>query len=173
LPALQSAREAGRRLALGKGLRRLFRASLASYPGSFCVAPLRCGRNVMGWPGSEDCSAPPVLSFLAALPGRCFRLERFAGSGLHPLESTALSRYYTAQLPRLGRAEVPPVSAAALMPSAGMFDRPASDREARSRMGTVMNLPRREFLHLAVGAAALPAAPWILRAQPIRRGRYV
>ena len=28
-----------------------------------------------------------------------------------------------------------------------------------------MKLPRRTFLHLAVGAAALPTAPWIARAQ--------
>src|SRR3977135_558610 len=29
-----------------------------------------------------------------------------------------------------------------------------------------MKLPRRAFLHLAVGAAALPTAPWNARAQP-------
>ena len=34
-----------------------------------------------------------------------------------------------------------------------------------------MKLPRRTFLHLAAGAAALPAVPRIARAQTIRRGR--
>ena len=34
-----------------------------------------------------------------------------------------------------------------------------------------MKLPRRQFLHLAAGAAVLPAVSRIARAQPIPRGR--
>jgi hypothetical protein len=34
-----------------------------------------------------------------------------------------------------------------------------------------MKLPRRKFLHLAAGAAALPTVARIGRAKPIRRGR--
>ena len=34
-----------------------------------------------------------------------------------------------------------------------------------------MKLPRRNFLHLAAGAAALPAVSRIARRKPIRRGR--
>ena len=34
-----------------------------------------------------------------------------------------------------------------------------------------MKLPRRKFLHLAAGAAALPAMSRVARAEPIRRGR--
>ena len=36
-----------------------------------------------------------------------------------------------------------------------------------------MKLPRRNFLHLATGAAALPAASWIARAQPTRPVRII
>jgi hypothetical protein len=35
-----------------------------------------------------------------------------------------------------------------------------------------MKLPRRSFLHLAAGAAVLPAVSSIATAEPIRRGRY-
>jgi tripartite-type tricarboxylate transporter receptor subunit TctC len=42
-------------------------------------------------------------------------------------------------------------------------------------MGTVMKLPRRQFLHLAAGAAALPAVSRIARAQsyPTRPVRII
>ena len=36
-----------------------------------------------------------------------------------------------------------------------------------------MKLPRRKFLHLAAGAAALPAVSRSLGRKPIRRGRCV
>src|SRR6478736_4283726 len=44
-----------------------------------------------------------------------------------------------------------------------------------SQLGTTMKLPRRTFLHLAAGAAALPAASRIARAQtyPTRSVRLI
>jgi hypothetical protein len=41
----------------------------------------------------------------------------------------------------------------------------------RSPKGNAMKLPRRKFLHLAAGAAALPVIPVSHRRKPIRRGQ--
>ena len=74
------------------------------------------------------------------------------------------------------------------MPSAGIPLRPSFVRSIHARVarprpftrvqyqgGTPMKLPRRHFLHLAAGAAALPALPHIARAQayPMRPVRIV
>src|SRR5258708_479928 len=40
-----------------------------------------------------------------------------------------------------------------------------SETQATDRGGSIMKFPRRTFLHLAAGAAALPAVPRIARAQ--------
>src|SRR5262249_60663476 len=70
------------------------------------------------------------------------------------------------------------------MPSAGIPLRPSFVRSiharvarpfSRAREGTPMKLPRRQFLHLAAGAAALPAASRVAWAQtyPARPVRLI
>src|SRR5437667_7914274 len=55
------------------------------------------------------------------------------------------------------------------------FARPCSGHPEAFRKGSVMKLPRRRFLHLAAGAAALPAALRVAKAQsyPVRPVRLI
>jgi tripartite-type tricarboxylate transporter receptor subunit TctC len=50
---------------------------------------------------------------------------------------------------------------------------PFSSKSSFSQMGAVMKLPRRKFLHLAAGAAALPAVSRIAMAQTARPVRWI